>query len=127
MIGLRGTMRSLRLPTLAVAGIALFPALGSAAWLGYKNESSAIIIVQSATVVNGQVVRGKPHLLYPGEVAWDTVPKPGTRQVSIYDPKANNRLVSQDTVNCAGNDVFLSVQVEVAPPRPGQPQPAQRV
>src|SRR5947209_13893524 len=124
MIGLRRTMRCLVLPAVAVALIALFPALASAAWLGYKNETNAIIIVQSATVVNGQVVRGKPHLLYPGEVAWDTVPKPGARQVSIYDPKANNRLVSQDTVNCAGADVFLSVQTEVQPARPGQPPPA---
>jgi hypothetical protein len=117
----------LLLPAVAVAVVAVFPAFASAAWLGYKNETSAIIVVQTATVVNGQVSWGKPHQLYPGEVAWDTVPKPGRRQVNILD-KASNRLVAQDTVNCTGTDVFLSVQVEAPPPpRPGQPQPTPRV
>jgi hypothetical protein len=117
----------LLLPAVAVAVVAVFPALVSAAWLGYKNETNAIIVVRSATVVNGRVIPGKPHQLYPGEVAWDTVPQPGVRQVSIIDPQSN-RLVAQDNVNCAGSDVFLSVQVEVPPPpRPGQPQPAPRV
>jgi|SRR5438128_12373091 len=126
MIGLRRILRTLSLPAVAVAVTALVPALASAAWLGYKNETNAIIVVQSATVVNGQIVRGKPHQLYPGEVAWDTVPQPGVRQVSIIDPKAR-LVVARDTVNCTGADVFLSVQVEIPQPRPGQPQPAPRV
>lgn len=128
MFGSRSTMRKLSRAGIAVAAIVLLPSIASAAWLGYKNETNAIIVVQSATVVNGQVIRGKPHRLYPGEVAWDTVPQPGVRQVSIYDPKANNRLVAQDNVNCAGTDLFLSVQVEVPPPpHPGQPAQQPRV
>jgi|HubBroStandDraft_6_1064221.scaffolds.fasta_scaffold773343_2 hypothetical protein len=128
MFGSRQTMRKLALAGIAVAVTALFPSIASAAWLGYKNETNAIIVVQSAAVVNGQVIRGKPHQLYPGEVAWDTVPQPGVRQVSIFDPRANNRLVAQDNVNCTGNDLFLSVQVETPPPpRPGQPAQPPRV
>src|SRR5437016_4195438 len=107
MISPRLTRHTLPLAGLALAVAVLFPSLASAAWLGYKNETNAVIVVQSATAVNGKIVRGKPHQLYPGEVAWDTVPQPGVRQVSIFDAKANNRLVAQDTVNCAGADVFL--------------------
>lgn len=121
---------------LAVLAIGAVPGSASAAWLGYKNETNAPIAVQTAievkVVVNGQVrsqiVRGKAHVLFPGEVAWDNIPTPGARQISIYEPKANNRLVHQDTINVLGQDIFLAVQSEAAPAPPkGQPAQPTRI
>ena len=97
------------------------PTAGSAAASG----SSAAIVVQSSVVVNNKVLRGKAHVLYPGEIAWDNIAAPGARQITIYDPKANNRLVFQDNVNILNLDIFLGVKLEKPAPVPNQPvQPA---
>lgn len=104
------------------------PACADGAWLGYKNDTSAVIVVQSASAVNNQVRLGKAHVLYPGEIAWDAVTVPGVRQLNVYDSKQNNRLIARDHVNCQNLDIFLSVQLVVPTPVKGQPaQPAQIV
>jgi len=77
-------------------------------------------------VVNGQVTpgrAGKPHALYPGEVAWDPIAAPGPRMVSVYDGKQKNRLLHQDRVDCGRNDIFLSLQLVQPPAARGQSQP----
>lgn len=103
--------------------VALLPAWADAAWLGFKNDTNAVIIIQTSTVVNGQVRGGKPHKLYPGEVAWDPVAAPGIRLIGVYDPKQNNKLLVQDTVNSQNADIFLSLQVVVPLAVKGQPPP----
>jgi hypothetical protein len=105
---------------LALLGVALVPAFADAAWLGYKNNTSAIVIIQATdlVVVNGQVKTGrvgKAHTLYPGEVAWDPIAAAGSRLISVYDPKQNNHLLHQDRVDCNKKDIFLSLQM-VQPP-----------
>ncbi|MBX7105750.1 MAG: hypothetical protein K1X57_16830 [Gemmataceae bacterium] len=96
------------------------PASVSASWLGFKNETTSPVTVQTAVVVNGRVVRGNPHVLYPGEIAWDNVPAPGPRQISVYNPKANNALVAQESINIGNADIFLSVQLVQQPQQPGK-------
>ena len=109
--------------TVAMSLLVAHPA--SAAWLGYRNETAAAIVVQSSVVVNGKVLRGKAHVLYPGEIAWDNIAAPGARQLTIYDPKANNRQVFQDSINVVNQDIFLSVRLEKPAQVPNQPaQPA---
>jgi hypothetical protein len=113
---------------LALLGVALIPAFADAAWLGYKNNTNGIVVIQATdlVVVNGQVKTGRPgkaHTLYPGEVAWDPIAAPGSRMISIYDPKQNNRLLYQDRVDCNKNDIFLSLQMVQPPAVRGQPQP----
>lgn len=98
----------------------LFPAKAAASWLGYRNDTAQPVTVQTSVLVNGRVVRGTPHVLYPGEVAWDSVAAPGPRQISIYDPKAGNRLVAQDSINIGNVDIFLSVQLQAVQPAPGK-------
>jgi hypothetical protein len=107
---------------------ALVPAFANAAWLGYKNNTTAIVVIQAADVVvaNGQAKTGrvgKAHTLYPGEIAWDPIAAPGSRMISVYDPKQNNRLVFQDRVDCNKNDIFLSLQLVQPPTVRGQPPP----
>jgi hypothetical protein len=124
--------------TAGLCGLAAFvavvvPSFANAAWLGYKNNTIAVIVVQASDVVivNGQVKQtrpGKAHTLYPGEVAWDPITAPGPRLLAVYDPKQNNRLVYQDRVDCNKNDIFLSVQLIQPPQLPGRPpQPVQIV
>ena len=96
------------------------PSWASAAWLGYKNDTQAAIVVQTSVVVNDKVVRGKEHKLYPGEIAWDNIPVAGPRQISVMDPKANNKLTGQETINVANQDIFLSVQWQAQPQQPGK-------
>jgi len=108
----------------AILVIALVPACADAAWLGYKNDTPAVIVVQSASIVNNQQVRlGKAHILYPGEIAWDAVTAPGLRQISVFDPKQPTRPLHRDVVNSQALDIFLAVQI-VTPPK-GQPQQPQ--
>jgi hypothetical protein len=113
---------------LALLSMALIPAFADAAWLGYKNNTSAIVVIQATdlVVVNGQVKTGrvgKAHTLYPGEVAWDPIAAPGSRMINVYDPKQNNRAIYQDRVDCNKNDIFLSLQLAQPPAVRGQPQP----
>jgi hypothetical protein len=115
----------------AIIGLALavfvFPSTADAAWLGYKNNTNTVVIIQTTdlVVVNGQVAAGrsgKAHALYPGEVAWDPIAAPGPRLVTIYDSKQKTRL-HQDRVDCNKNDIFLSFQtIQPQPPR-GQTAP----
>src|SRR4051794_22584023 len=111
---------------LAVLAAALVPSSADAAWLGYKNNTTAVIVIQAAdiVVVNGQVKQvrpGKAHTLYPGEVAWDPIAAPGPRSISVYDPKQNNRLVLQERADAGKNDIFLSLQFVQPPAVRGQP------
>jgi len=110
--------------TAAVLMTAVVPACAEAGWLGYKNDTPAVIVVQSGSMVNNQVRLGKAHILYPGEIAWDAVTAPGLRQVSVFDPKQPTRPLHRDVVNSQNID-FLSVQIFTPPPIKGQPQPAQ--
>ena len=91
MGGLRQTGRSISLFGLALFALALAPTFADAAWLGYKNNTNAVVIIQATdmVVVNGQVKAGrsgKVHTLYPGEIAWDPIAAPGARLISVYDP-----------------------------------------
>lgn len=106
---------------LTVLTALLAPAISHAAWLGYKNNTSVPVVIQSAVVVNNQLRWGKPHTLFPGEVAWDAVTAPGARVVGVYDPKQNNRLVYQENIIVGNADIVLSLQIVAPQPMPGRP------
>lgn len=106
---------------IAWCAITLAASDARAAWLGYRNDTREVIVVQTAILVNDRPVRGKEHKLFPGEVAWDNIPNAGPRQISIMDPKANNKLMFQQNVNVGNQDIFLSVQIQVHPLVPGRP------
>jgi membrane peptidoglycan carboxypeptidase len=91
------------------------PSLASAAWLGHKNDTQAAIAVQTSVVVNGKVQRGKLHVIHPGERVWDNIAAAGPQQISIMDPSANNKVLGQETINIANQDILLSVQWQAQP------------
>src|SRR3954464_8025670 len=114
MVGRPYSTRSPGWFSLTVLCAALLPASADAAWLGYKNDTAAAVIIQSAdsVIVGGkqQLRPGKPHPLYPGEVAWDAIAAPGPRIIVVYDPKQNNRELGRAQVDLsAKDDIFLSL------------------
>jgi len=131
MGGLRRTERWPVFAALALAAGIAAPTASHAAWLGYKNNTNAVVVIQATdlVLVNGQVTAGragKAHALYPGEVAWDPIAAPGPRMITIYDTKQKNRVLHQDKVDCNKNDIFLSLQLVQPPaPRGQQPPPPQ--
>lgn len=86
-----------------------WPVVGRAAWMGFRNDINIPIIVQGASVIRGEVHQGKLHVLYPGEVSWDCIVQPGTKQIRIYDPQ--KRVLLNGTVTAADGDLFFSVQI----------------
>jgi hypothetical protein len=113
---------------LAVLVAAFVPTCAHAAWLGYKNSTPAAVVIRTddIVIVNGKVQQvrpGTPHVLYPGEVAWDAISAPGPRVITVYDPAQANRAVLQERVDCnAKDDIVLSLQFLIPPPIRGQPQ-----
>jgi len=106
----------LRRAFLACLALAVWAGGAEAGWLGLRNDLPTPVIVQGATVVNNVARPGRPHLLYPGEVTWDSILAPSVKHVVITDPKARNRVLYQGPIRCAGNDLFFSLRIDPAPP-----------
>jgi hypothetical protein len=91
--------------------------------VGYRNDTPGVVSVQSTVAINGAVRRGKPQLLYPGEIALDPLPAPGVRRIVVSDPKRPNQVLFQNDLNIA-DDVVFSIQPDTplatgkGPPQP---------
>jgi hypothetical protein len=76
---------------LAVSIVCLLPAAAEAQTVIFRNECRASVIVQTATVVKGNVVRDQPQLLrsgdYTSKIKLDT-----DKIVTVYDAKSNQVL-----------------------------------
>jgi hypothetical protein len=103
--------------------LAALPDAATAGWLGFRNETSGPVVVQGASSVNNIVRRGKPYLLYPGEVAWDFISVPGAKLLTVYDAKQPTQVLYQDTVLVAGADLFFAIQPEPLTPTPAPVTP----
>jgi hypothetical protein len=86
------------------------PAFSQAAWLGYRNDTNAPVILQGSSIVNKVPRLGRIHVLYPGEVAWDAVLQAGDKTITIIDGKTRRPLY-KGTVNCT-SDLFLSIRAD---------------
>jgi hypothetical protein len=93
--------------TILVGG--MLPSSLEAAWLGFRNDLKFPIVVQGTTIINNVVRRDKPQVLYPGEVSWDPILRPGSKVIMIYDAKRTARPLFQENVTIK-DDLFLSVQ-----------------
>jgi hypothetical protein len=99
------------LHNLSRAGIALAVLLtcggarSQAAWIGYKNETGAVVVVQGSSAVG----IGQPHQINANQAAWDQV-KPGNKTITITDPKTN-KLLWKGPVTVADKDLYFSIQV----------------
>jgi len=94
----------------AVLLFAFWPATSNGGWLGFRNDTQAVIVVQQSYVVNNQVVPGRPRVLYPGEVNWDSVIHPCVRTIAVYDPRQPQRPLYQEKLSCGAHDLFYTVK-----------------
>jgi hypothetical protein len=108
---------------LVVAGAAQAKADGL---VGYRNDTNQVIVVQSSITVNNSVKKSKPQMLYPGEVALDSLNGPGTRHITIHDPKKpNSPLLDEDVI--VKTDMFFSIQVEKSDTVPVKNPPTTKI
>src|SRR5262245_9379294 len=99
-------------------------AADAAGVVGFRNDTSQVISVQTTLELpNGTVKRGKPQMLYPGEVAIDGLIGIGVRRVTVSDPKKPSAAPMYDDKKTLTDDAFFSVQLETtmnvknAPPK----------
>ena len=120
---------------LLVLAATLFAAWGQAsdaraAWVTIQNDTKGVIVVQSATTVNGQVRRGKPVRLLPGESVREFYAPPSIA-MEVYDAQNPNKPLltaplTIKTENQAFSVAATPVGVVVAPvvEAPKKPDPA---
>ena len=108
---------SYRLVAIAVSqvvGLTSTAAVRADGLVGYRNNTDLVIVVQSATVVNNVITkRGKPQMLYPGEVALDGLSSTGIRRITIYDPKKPNTPLHEEDV-ILKKDMYFKIETEAA-------------
>ena len=106
----------------AAALVALSAGMGSAqvvpnpnpaGILAYRNATPMQVIVLVSVTVNGQQRNGQPHVLNPGEAAWDQVVGLGLKVVTVYDPKTQ-KPIGEQRINFAGKDQFFIIQADPA-------------
>jgi hypothetical protein len=95
-----------------LVALSAVPASAHAAWLGFRNDTSVPVVVQGTTMVNRQVRRTKPHLLYSREVAWDAILQAGNQMITVYDAKNPRLILYKGTIMVTG-DLFYSLQVDM--------------
>lgn len=77
---------------LAALAMLMSASAADAAWIAVQNDTKRVIVVQSAIVVNGQVKRGRPVRLLPGEV-FKEFHQPPAVALEVYDPQVPNKAV----------------------------------
>jgi hypothetical protein len=88
-------------------------AADAAGVVGFRNDTNQVISVQTTLELpNGVVKRGKPQMLYPGEVAIDGLIGMGVRRITVSDPKKPTASPLFDDKKMLADDTFYSVQLE---------------
>ena len=85
-----GFPRILVLGLVAALAVAGAGSSVSAAWVTIQNDTKGVIVLQSATTVNGQVRRGKPVRLLPGESLREFYAPPAVA-MEVYDAQNPNK------------------------------------
>lgn len=89
-----------------------------AAWLGFRNDSSIPVLVQSSCLVREKPRPLKFQTLYPGEVAWQSIVHAGLRKILIQEATTPSNMLLQATILCGSEDQFFSFQF--IPPGPAK-------
>ncbi len=101
-----------------LAGLALLLAPGvlSAEVIVIRNETKASVVVQTTIVVRGVLRRDRPHLVEPNEKA-PPIALPGDKLITIYDPKAPNRVLFEGVVPSSPIDHYFAIVPGPTPPK----------
>jgi hypothetical protein len=96
-----------------VAGLAvllLSSGLACADSLQFRNDTSAPIIVQGASVVAGnRLVRDRPYLLNPTEQT-PAIVLPGNKIITISEAKVPNRVLFQGVIPAGTDDQVFNIK-----------------
>ena len=99
-------IRSLFLSAIVVAVGPI--SVARADWVTIKNDTKRTIVVQSAVTVNGQVKRGKPVRLLPGEVMREFY-QPSAVGVEVYDAQMPNKPILNAPLTIKAENQAFSV------------------
>ena len=80
-----------------------------AGWITIKNDTSKTLVVQEHVVVNGQVKRGKPINLLPGETLREYLPGPTVKRIEVFETQNHNEAVWSGSLNCKEDIQSFSV------------------
>src|SRR5580698_1030924 len=96
--------------TISVATL-LFCGTGSvqAGWIAIKNDTNKTLVVQEHVVVNGQVKRGKPINLLPGETLREYLPGPTVKRIELFETQNPKEAVWSGSLNCNEDTQSFSV------------------
>jgi hypothetical protein len=83
--------------------------IAQAGWLTIKNDTNLTIVVQESVVVNGQVKRGKPTSLLPGETLREFLPAPTVKKIEVFQGQNPNQAVWSGDLNCKDEKQTFSV------------------
>jgi hypothetical protein len=79
-----------------------------AGWMGFRNDTPDVLVIQETVVVNGQSRPGRAHRLAAGEAVRDTQVNGGQKLISIFDPRQPAQPVYSSVFACpAGNENLL--------------------
>jgi hypothetical protein len=71
-----------------------------ASWMTIRNDTKQTVVVQETTLVNGQVRRGKPITLLPGESFREFLAGPTVKKIDVLDIQNANRPLWSGSLNC---------------------------
>ena len=80
-----------------------------ASWVTYKNDTTKTIVIQESTTVNGQVKRGKPMTLMPGESLREFIPGPTAKKIEVFEVQNPNQSIWSGSLNCKDDAQTFSV------------------
>lgn len=80
----------LALFSMALAAVLIPVSAADAAWVAIQNDTKRVIVVQTGVTVNGQLRRGKPVRMLPGEVLREFYGPPAIA-VEVYDAQNPNK------------------------------------
>lgn len=82
----------------------------TAGWVTIKNETDHPVVVQDSCVVKGQVRRGKPIRLMPGEVVREYQSCPGGKTVHVVESGGRKRSLTSGELTWDKGDQSYAVR-----------------
>ena len=87
--------------SLAIAlAVACSSGFVEAGWVIIKNDTNNTIVVQEIVDANGQVKRGKPTNLLPGETLREFLPNPTEKKLEVFESQNPNKAVWSGNLSC---------------------------
>jgi hypothetical protein len=93
------------------AAILVLSCAGSlqAGWITIKNDTSKTLVVQEHVIVNGQIKRGKPINLLPGETLREYLPGPTVKRIEVFESQNPKEAVWSGKLDCKEDAQSFSI------------------